>query len=87
MLPILPHAQVPPRFYRVHFLTALGLLAVAGLFVWEVSDGLFWILFAASMLCCVIGSIVWHLDDAPGGPLTIWLTPIAGDGLPDARRT
>jgi hypothetical protein len=78
MLPILSSSQIPPRFYRVHFLTALGLLAVAGLFVGEGEDAglIFWLLLAASALCCLIGSIVWHLDEAPGGRVMIGLTPI-----------
>ncbi len=77
MLPILNPAHIPPRFYRVHFLTALGLLAVAGvLFVEKATLG-FWLIYAAAMLGCVIGSIIWHLDEAPGGLLTVIVTPIA----------
>jgi hypothetical protein len=77
MLPILNPAIIPPRFYRVHFLTALGLLAVAGvLFVEKATLG-FWLIYAAAVLGCVLGSIVWHLDKAPGGLLTVILTPIA----------
>ena len=75
MLPILPAALIPPRFYRVHFLTALGLLAVVGLLFYETATTTFWVLYAVSALCCLIGSIVWHLDQAPGGNWTIWLTP------------
>ena len=77
MLPILSPAHIPPRFYRVHFLTALGLLAVAALFIYDAADLVFWMIFAASVLACFVGSIVWHLDGAPGGMLTVWLTPIA----------
>jgi hypothetical protein len=76
MLPILPVVQVPPRFYRVHFLTALGLLAVAAFFVHEGGDLIFWTLWAGSGVCCLAGSIVWHLDEAPGGGAFIWLTPV-----------
>jgi hypothetical protein len=67
MLPLLPSAQIPPRFYRVHFLTALGLLAVVAAFVFERADVIFWLIFGAAVVVCVIGSIVWHLDEAPGG--------------------
>ena len=41
MLPILNPAVIPPRFYRVHFLTALGLLAVVGILFHDAGDRLF----------------------------------------------
>src|SRR5947209_2525551 len=75
VLPILPTAIVPPRFFRVQFLVALGLLAVAAVFLRDAAGAAFWVLWAAATLCCVAGSIVWHLDKAPGGRLLIWLTP------------
>ena len=77
MLPILPADVIPPRFYRVHFLTALGLLAVAAMFFFETADALFWAIFGVAALGCVIGSVVWHLYDAPGGKAVAYLTPIA----------
>ncbi|MSQ95173.1 MAG: hypothetical protein EXR98_11545 [Gemmataceae bacterium] len=77
MLPLLAPAQIPPRFYRVHFLTALGLLAVAGFFLTDQATLAFWLMFTAATVGCVIGSIVWHLDGAPGGKWTIYLMPIA----------
>jgi hypothetical protein len=77
MLPILPAAHIPPRFYRVHFLTALGLLAVAGIFIGEKATIEFWLIYAAAILGCFVGSIVWHLHEAPGGKLAVYLTPIA----------
>jgi hypothetical protein len=77
MLPILPAAIIPPRFYRVHFLSALGLLALAGLFMGHLGTVLFWGVFATSALGCVIGSIIWHLDEAPGGAIVACLTPAA----------
>jgi hypothetical protein len=76
MLPILPARHIPPRFFRVHFLSALGLLAVTGLFAHESSGVVFWILLGVSAACCVLGSIVWHIDKAPGGPLLNWVTPV-----------
>ncbi len=77
MLPILPASQIPPRFYRVHFLTALGLLAVVAVFFFETADGWFWILFGLAATGCVLGSIVWHLHEAPGGVWAAFLTPMA----------
>jgi hypothetical protein len=77
MLPILSPAPIPPRFYRVHFLTALGLLVVAGVFIGESATLGFWVAYATAAGVCVVGSIVWHLDEAPGGLGTIILGPIA----------
>lgn len=80
MLPILPASQIPPRFYRVHFLTALGLLVVVALFTGDMADSVaavsFWLILATSGLACVIGSIVWHLDKEPGGRFIVWMTPV-----------
>jgi hypothetical protein len=75
VLPILPVAIIPPRFFRVQFLVALGLLVVAAVFLRDLAGALFWSLWVAAALCCIAGSIVWHLDNAPGGRLLIWLTP------------
>ncbi len=77
MLPILPLAAMPPRFCRVHFLTALGLLAVVGILIHEEATFAFWLMYGAAATGCVIGSIVWHLDEAPGGNVAVFLTPIA----------
>jgi hypothetical protein len=77
MLPFLPMAHIPPRFFRVHFLTALGLLTVAGIFVFEIASIGFWLVFALAVLGCLVGSIVWHLDEAPGGTVAIFATPVA----------
>ncbi|MSU76761.1 MAG: hypothetical protein EXS16_01570 [Gemmataceae bacterium] len=76
ILPALPASDLPPRFFRVHFLTALGLLGVVGVFVADSATPAFWALYAGAILWCVFGSIVWHLNDAPGGRLAIWITPI-----------
>jgi hypothetical protein len=80
MLPILARKEIPPRFFRVHFLTALGLLAAAGIFAYEAADMVFWSVFGIAALGCLIGSIVWHLDESPGGAWAVYLTPIALTG-------
>lgn len=76
-LPLLSPAQIPPRFYRVHFLTALGLLVVSGIFLAEQATAVTWLILAAATIGCLLGSIVWHLDGAPGGKWAIYLVPIA----------
>jgi hypothetical protein len=74
ILPLLPAAVVPPRFYRVQFLAALGLLAVAAVFLWDAVGAAFWIAWTVAAAGCVTGSIVWHLNEAPGGRLVVWLS-------------
>ena len=75
VLPILPAAQVPPRFYRVQFLLALALLAVAAFFLFGVAGPAFWIVWSAAAACCFAGSVIWHLDKGPGGRSICWLGP------------
>jgi hypothetical protein len=75
VLPLLPSRIVPPRFFRVQFLVALALLAGAAFFLRETASELFWIACALGVVGCCAGSVVWHLDDAPGGRLMIWLNP------------
>jgi hypothetical protein len=64
---------VNPRFYRVHFLTALGLTAVAAFFGREQPGIWLWAALAVLVLTFA-GSLVWSLEGAPGGKLLIGLT-------------
>jgi hypothetical protein len=69
---ILNPVQVNPRFFRVHYLTAFGLSAVAAFFLRESlfqgSPGtLLGILIAAGLVATFAGSLVWSLRKAPGG--------------------
>src|SRR5262245_1815101 len=75
-LVVLSPAQVPPKFYRVQFLTALGLLATAAFFRPASSD--VWRLAAlvGGMAICLFGSIVWHLDNAPDGSFAVYVAAI-----------
>jgi hypothetical protein len=75
VLPLLPSSIVPQRFFRVQFLVALALLAGAAFFLRETASELFWIACALGVVCCCAGSVVWHLENAPGGRLMIWLNP------------
>src|SRR5436305_11043549 len=72
---LLSPAQVNPRFFRTHFLTALALTAVAAVFLRQVADGWLWLLLAAAMVLSVAGSVVWNLAEAPGGRWLITVTP------------
>lgn len=65
LLLLSPH-QVNPRFYRTHFLTALGLLGLAGFFLFDQATGELILLLAAGLALTFIGSIVWHVEGHPG---------------------
>jgi hypothetical protein len=70
---LLSPAQVNPRFFRTHFLTALGLVAVAAFFLLEAADAWLWAALGSAMLLAFAGSVVWHLERAPGGRVVILL--------------
>jgi hypothetical protein len=75
---LLPPAQIHPRFFRTHFLTILGLSALAAVFLRETPDAWLWVLLGAAMLLAFLGSCAWHMEGAPAGRLVIWITlPVA----------
>jgi hypothetical protein len=72
-----PRPLVNPRFYRTHFLTALGLTCLALLFAY---DSAAWPVLTALGLALAFafsGSVSWSLEGAPGGPALIVLTVAA----------
>ncbi|MBI3408679.1 MAG: hypothetical protein HY040_10015 [Planctomycetes bacterium] len=71
-LVVLSPAQVQPKFYRVQFLSALGLLATAAFFRPPSTDTWSLVALAGGMAICLFGSIVWHLDNAPGGTIAVY---------------
>lgn len=76
-LVVLSPAQIHPRFYRVQFLTSLGLLAIAGFFLRDLADLSFWLVFGLATMLCFCGSAVWHLHEAPGGRLAVFAGAMA----------
>ena len=74
---LLSPADVNPRFYRVHFLTALGLTGLAAVFVRQAGGWPLWTLLVAGMVLALGGSLSWFLDKAPGGRALIVLTALA----------
>jgi hypothetical protein len=70
---LLSPAQVNPRFFRVHFLTALGLAAVAAMSLREHADSALALALAGALGLTFLGSVVWLLDGAPGGQTLIFL--------------
>lgn len=73
---LLSPADVNPRFYRVHFLTALGLTGLAAVFVRQSGGWPLWTLLIAGMALALAGSLSWFLDKAPGGRTLIVLTAL-----------
>jgi hypothetical protein len=71
---LLSPVQVHPRFFRTHFLTTLGLSAVAAVGLHGTADLWLWLLLAAVMVLAALGSMSWMLEGAPGGKALIVLT-------------
>jgi hypothetical protein len=71
---LLSPGQVNPRFFRTHFLTALGLTAVAAAFLRDVADLWLWLTLAGAMALATLGSMSWMLEGAPGGRALMPLT-------------
>jgi hypothetical protein len=70
-LPALRPTEVNPRFYRVQFLTALGLSAVAAYFLRDIANGVLWVMLGLDLVLAFAGSLVWSLERAPLGRITI----------------
>ena len=68
---------VNPRFFRTHFLTALGLACLALLFARSTAGWPVLALLGAGSALCFAGSVSWSLEGAPGGPALIVLTLLA----------
>ena len=64
---LLSPSQINPRFYRVHFLTALALSAGAAVFLRETASSWLWATLIASWCLTFLGALAWSLDGAPGG--------------------
>jgi hypothetical protein len=74
---LLKPSQVNPRFFRTHFLTALGLLAGASVLLMDVAGTWLWLALGSGIVLTVLSSIVWALEGAPGGRALIVLTGTA----------
>jgi hypothetical protein len=64
---VLPRRQVHPRFYRTHFLIALGLAGLASVFAWVDAAPAARVLLGCSVTLTFAGAVVWSLEGAPGG--------------------
>src|SRR5271154_2580796 len=64
---LLSPSQVNPRFFRTHFLTALGLTALAAVFLRDIADFWLWLTLIGVLVLAALGSMAWMLEGAPGG--------------------
>src|SRR5260370_25356459 len=73
---LLRPAQINPRFYRVHFLTAMGLGAVA-LVLFRDTPWPLRATLAGALVLAFLGSAAWSVEGTPGGKSLIALTLLA----------
>jgi hypothetical protein len=71
---LLSPAQLNPRFIRTHFLTTLGLTAVATAVLRDRADVWLWLLLSGVLALAILGSMSWMLEGAPGGRALVVLT-------------
>jgi hypothetical protein len=64
---LLSPPQVNPRFFRVHFLIALGLTALAAVARRDMADREMWLALVITGVLTLLGSFVWSLEGTPGG--------------------
>lgn len=73
---LLPAHEINQRFFRAHFLTILGLTALAAVAGGFAANLWLTVSLAAAIACAFIGSLVWSLAAAPAGKAVIVLTAI-----------
>ncbi len=80
---LLAPAQINPRFYRTHFLVALGLAAVAALMLdREQANSWLWLTLGGGMVLALAGFLSWSLEGAPlGRSLIVAATLCVGAAL------
>ena len=66
--------QVNPRFFRVHFLIALGLTAVTAAAERHRLGKELWLALIFTAILTLIGSLVWSLEGTPGGRSVVVLS-------------
>lgn len=74
---VLPASQLHPRFFRVHYLTSLALLVVAGFFLRDRIDWPLGATLTAAACLSFLGSIIWHIDGHPGQRVLLVLTTLS----------
>lgn len=71
---LLPARQMHPRFFRTHFLTALGLCLVATVLSWGTTLG---IVAAVAAVMAFLGAVAWIFERPPVGWTLVALTGTA----------
>lgn len=56
---VLPIGEVPPRFYRLHLLIALGLVTLAGTVAWTNEAPFYWLALGLAGASCFVGTWFW----------------------------
>jgi hypothetical protein len=87
---LLPPAKVNSRYFRTHFLTALGLTGVAVVFLRGTVSTLVLSFLIGALVLAFLGSLAWAIEGAPGGRVLTVLTPLAlmtALGMQDAGAT
>jgi hypothetical protein len=74
---LLSPAEVNSRFFRAQFWIALGLVVAAAVLAGEFAHAAVWVALGVSGTLAFAGSVVWALEGAPGGRLSIVATAIA----------
>src|SRR5690242_1054456 len=79
---LLSPAQINPRFYRTHFLIALGLTAVAVGFAYDTAGTGLLVALGCALVLSLAGFFAWSLEGAPLGRVLIVAAAAAlGAGL------
>jgi hypothetical protein len=76
---LLPPAVVNSRFYRVQFLTVLGLTTLAAAMIHMTGGASAWVWIAVGLATATAfaGSVAWSLENGPGGGVAIAITALA----------
>lgn len=79
---LLSPAQINPRFYRTHFLVALGLAALTAVLLPDSAGAGLWLCLGGGMTLGLLGFFSWSLEGAPLGRVLIVVTALSlGGGM------
>jgi hypothetical protein len=74
---LIASTEVNPRFYRSHYLVALGLQALAAMAAGSVLRDSSWWALGAAMFLAGLGSIIWSIQGNPGSRIVGITSPVA----------
>src|SRR3954464_15843194 len=74
---LLSPEQLHPRFFRTHFLTALGLCVVATWSAWPDASAAGQITLSVAALVALLGALSWMLEPPPLGRSVVVLSIVA----------